>query len=251
RLPAPFLPIGLRAALPAMTAKHASDTTAGLPGVNVSVSDAIADRPDAGVFISDAITDRPGARRSVSDAIARRSTLQSTAVEIGGRRPGARLFSRLKLRHLTLLTRLGRLRSLTRAADSMGISQPAATKALAELEDIFEAPLFVRSRQGLEPTPLGKLAPVRAERMMLDLDHWGQEMESVRSGRAAQLRVGVIPFVSGRVLTPTLERLCAEGINVVLHRATTDRLLQEMRGHEVDCEIGRGPCRERGAAARA
>lgn len=150
-----------------------------------------------------------------------------------------RLLSRLKLRHLTLLTRLGRLRSLTRAADAMGISQPAATKSLAEIEDIFEGPLFVRSRQGLLPTPLGQLALARAERMMLDLDHWGQEMETVRSGRAAQLRVGVIPFVSGRILTPVLERLCAEGIDVVLHRATTDRLLQEMRGHEIDCVIGR------------
>lgn len=147
--------------------------------------------------------------------------------------------SRLKLRHLTLLTRLGRLRSLTRAADAMGISQPAATKALAEIEDIFESPLFLRSRQGLDPTPLGKLALVRAERMMLDLDHWGQEMEAVRSGRAAQLRIGVIPYVSGRILTPTLERLCAEGINVVVHRATTDQLLKEMRGHEIDCVIGR------------
>ena len=167
------------------------------------------------------------------------TTARLSHSETAGRRPGARLFSRLKLRHLTLLTRLGRLRSLTRAADAMGISQPAATKALAEIEDIFEAPLFVRSRQGLEPTPLGKLALVRAERMMLDLDHWGQEMEAVRSGRAAQLRVGAIPFVSGSILTPTLERLCAEGINVVLHRATTDQLLKELRAHEIDCVIGR------------
>lgn len=149
------------------------------------------------------------------------------------------LLSRLKLRHLMLLTRLGRLRSLTRAADAMGISQPAATKALAEIEDIFEGPLFIRSRQGLAPTPLGQLALVRAERMLVDLDHWGQEMQAVRSGRAGQLRVGVIPFVSGRILTPTFERLCAEGIDVVLHRATTDRLLQEMRAHEIDCVIGR------------
>lgn len=167
------------------------------------------------------------------------STARASTVEPTARRSGTRLLSRLKLRHLTLLTRLGRLRSLTRAADTMGISQPAATKALAEIEDIFEAPLFVRSRQGLDPTPLGKLALVRAERMMLDLDHWGQEMEAVRSGRAAQLRVGVIPFVSERVLTPTLERLCAQGINVVLHRATTDQLLKAMRGHEIDCVIGR------------
>jgi len=150
-----------------------------------------------------------------------------------------RLMSRLKLRHLTLLISVGRLRSLTRAADELGISQPAATKALAEIEGIFEAPLFIRSRQGLEPTPLGAVALVRAKRMVLDLEHWGEEMEVVRSGHSAQLRIGAIPFVSERVLTPALERLCAEGINVVIHRATTDQLLRELREHEIDCVIGR------------
>jgi DNA-binding transcriptional LysR family regulator len=150
-----------------------------------------------------------------------------------------RLISRLKLRHLTLLTSVGRLRSITRAADELGISQPAATKALAEVEHIFEAPLFIRSRQGLEPTPLGTLALVRAKRMMLDLEHWGEEMEVVRSGHAAQLRIGVIPFISQRIITPAVERLCEEGINVVIHRATTDQLLQELREHEIDCVMGR------------
>ena len=153
--------------------------------------------------------------------------------------PAQRLVSRLKLRHLTLLIQLGKLRSLTRAADAIGISQPAATKALAEIEDIFEGALFIRSRQGLEPTPLGQLALMRAERMMLDLEHWGQDMQAVRSGRAAQVRVGVVPFVPGQILVPALERLCAEGINVVLHRASTDQLLRELRGHEIDCVIGR------------
>ena len=48
---------------------------------------------------------------------------------------GARLGNRLP-RHLRLLADIARLGSLTRVAAAAGISQPAVTKAQAELEDI-------------------------------------------------------------------------------------------------------------------
>ncbi|WZB72621.1 LysR family transcriptional regulator [Achromobacter xylosoxidans] len=75
---------------------------------------------------------------------------------------GARLGNRLKPRHLRLLADIARLGSLTRVAAAAGISQPTVTKALAELEDIFGAPLFERTGRGLRPTPLGELALLRA-----------------------------------------------------------------------------------------
>jgi DNA-binding transcriptional LysR family regulator len=151
-----------------------------------------------------------------------------------------RLLSRLKLRHLTLLTRISRGESLTRVAESLGISQPAATKALAEIEDLFGGALFVRTARGLHPTPLGELALVRARHMLQDIDHWAVEMEALRGGHAAHLHVGAIPFISARVLVPTIERLYAEHrITVRLERATTDQLLQSLRAHALDCVIGR------------
>lgn len=151
-----------------------------------------------------------------------------------------RLLSRLKLRHLTLLTRIAPGDSLTRVAESMGVSQPAATKALAEIEDLFGGPLFVRTARGLRPTPLGELALVRARHMLQDIDHWAVEMEALRGGHAAHLHVGAIPFISARVLVPTIERLYARHrITVHLERATTDQLLQSLRAHALDCVIGR------------
>ena len=57
--------------------------------------------------------------------------------------------SRLKLRHLTLLESLERCRSLSRVAAEMDLSQPAITKALREIEDIFMARLFERTSRGL------------------------------------------------------------------------------------------------------
>jgi len=155
--------------------------------------------------------------------------------------PGSsRLLSRLKLRHLTLLTRIKPGDSMTRVAESMGVSQPAVTKSLAEIEDLFGGPLFVRTARGLHPTPLGELAVVRARHMLQDIDHWALEMDALRGGHSAHLHVGAIPFISARVLVPTIERLYDQHrITVGLERATTDQLLQSLRAHELDCVIGR------------
>ncbi|MGV2988561.1 LysR family transcriptional regulator [Vibrio sp. E150_011] len=43
--------------------------------------------------------------------------------------------------------------NLTKAANRMDISQPAVSKALAKLRDIYDDPLFHRTASGVEPTP--------------------------------------------------------------------------------------------------
>ena len=65
-----------------------------------------------------------------------------------------KLTSRLKMRHLMLLLQIEQHGSLTRVAEHMATSQPAVTNALAELESMFDVPLFERSVRGMTPTPL-------------------------------------------------------------------------------------------------
>ena len=159
-----------------------------------------------------------------------------------------RLASRLKPRHLAFLQALQRHDSLTRTANELGISQPAATKTLAEVEEIFGAPLFTRSRHGLHPTPLGRLALVRAQHLLQDLEQWGREVDALRAGHSAHLNVGAIPFVSGPLLTRAIALLHRRhGATVTLQRANTDQLLQLLERHELDCVIGRASS---GASAR-
>ncbi|MGB3435091.1 LysR family transcriptional regulator [Achromobacter sp.] len=152
----------------------------------------------------------------------------------------ARLANRLKHRHLTLLIEIARHGSLTRVAAAAGISQPAVTKALTEIEDIFGAPLFTRTGRGLQATPLGNLALVRARHMLSDLDLWAREVEALHAGRSAHLQVGVVPYVSSALLTAAISRLHQRhGVTLSLHRATTDHLVPMLRRHELDCIISR------------
>jgi DNA-binding transcriptional LysR family regulator len=73
------------------------------------------------------------------------------------------------LHHLQVLDVLLREHSLTRAARTLNVTQPALSKTLARLRRYFDDPLFVRVSLRMEPTPkaLQLQAPVRAilERM--------------------------------------------------------------------------------------
>ncbi|ENM5918892.1 LysR family transcriptional regulator [Vibrio mimicus] len=54
-------------------------------------------------------------------------------------------------------------RSVTRAADRLGITQPALSNSLNRLRDTFQDPLFIRERYGIKPTPLAEeIAPTIA-----------------------------------------------------------------------------------------
>lgn len=160
-------------------------------------------------------------------------------------RDASHLASRLKQRHLVLLTNIAKHGSLTRVAAATGISQPAATKALAELEDIFGAPLFTRTGRGMQPTPLGSLALVRARHMQNELELWAREVQALQEGHCAHLNIGVVPYVSSALLTAAIGQLHRRhGITLTLHRATTDHLMPMLRQHALDCIIGRARLQE-------
>lgn len=54
-------------------------------------------------------------------------------------------------------------RSVTRAAERLGITQPALSNALARLRDMLQDPLFIRERYGMQPTQKAEeLAPTIA-----------------------------------------------------------------------------------------
>lgn len=152
-----------------------------------------------------------------------------------------RLASRLKMRHLRLLLLIRQHGSLTRVAQHMATSQPAVTSALAEIESMFGAPLFTRSMRGMVPTALGDIALARARAMLQDLDHLARDMEAAASGHAAHVNVGVIPFVSGQLLSSAIARTLPDGrrITVTVHEGTSDVLLGLLQEHALDAVIAR------------
>ena len=151
-----------------------------------------------------------------------------------------KLTSRLKMRHLMLLLQIEQHGSLTRVAEHMATSQPAVTNALAELESMFAVPLFERSVRGMTPTPLGAVVLARARALVHDLGHLVQEMEAVAAGQAAHLHIGVIPFVSGQLLSAAIARTMPQGrgITATIHEGQGPALLRQLRDHTLDVVVG-------------
>ena len=127
------------------------------------------------------------------------------------------LLSRLKLRHLVLLQAIDRQRVLNRVAIEMRLSQPAITKALREIEDIFMTPLFERTPRGLKPTAAGHAV----------LHYAVVTLAGVES--------------TARTLTATMAHLLGQSprVAVLAREGTTDELVSALAARELDCAIGR------------
>ncbi len=87
-------------------------------------------------------------------------------------------------------------RNLARAAEALGISQPALTRSVQRLEAHFGAQLFVRAPRGVELTPIGVALRARVDRARITLDDAEREVEQLSAGKIGKVRVG-----AGHMLT--------------------------------------------------
>ncbi len=78
-------------------------------------------------------------------------------------------------------------RSVTRAAERLGITQPALSNALARLRDMLRDPLFIRERYGMQPTQKAEeMAPVIAA-ALASLDELVLGQQAFDPGKAERL----------------------------------------------------------------
>ncbi|MEV7008940.1 LysR family transcriptional regulator [Streptosporangium sp. NPDC051022] len=97
----------------------------------------------------------------------------------------------LDTRHLRMICAIAETGSVTRAAARMGLSQPAITNQLHRIENLVGGSLFVRSRSGVEPTPLGRQIIARARIVLSEVDALFGDMRG-SPGPAGVLRLGCV-----------------------------------------------------------
>src|ERR1700709_258484 len=87
------------------------------------------------------------------------------------------LFDKLDLRSLRMLKLLLDMRSVTKAGEALSMSQPAASRMLAQLRQALSDPLLVRARHGNTLTPRGEsLRPAVAEALQSIFSLFEQEI---------------------------------------------------------------------------
>lgn len=108
----------------------------------------------------------------------------------------------LELRHLRIVLAIAEAGSVTKAAATLGLAQPALTTQLQRIERILGGALFTRDRRGVLPTPLGDLVLARARVLIPAVTGLHDEAsELITAGETARYRVGATngPIVAGLV----------------------------------------------------
>ncbi len=147
----------------------------------------------------------------------------------------------LDLNLLVVFHQLMTDRRVSRAAENLGVSQPAVSNSLAKLRKRFGDELFLRTPKGMEPTPFA-LELAEPVGYALALIHSGVNQRSsfdpARSQRA--FTIGMTDIGEIHFLPPLIERLRLEAPGVTLStvRNTAVNLRDELESGQVDLALG-------------
>jgi len=113
-----------------------------------------------------------------------------------------RFVAKAKFRHVLLLIRLHELRNMKRAAEALGLTQPAVSLAVSELERMLGAPLFLRHARGVDPTPVATdLLPV-ARRIIAALSDGSEIVSNAVNNSSGYVRIAATPAAESALLHP-------------------------------------------------
>jgi DNA-binding transcriptional LysR family regulator len=154
-----------------------------------------------------------------------------------------RLVSRARLRHLQVLMRVAELGTVKRAAEAIGLTQPAVTHALADLERLLECILFLRHARGMQATPAG-LALVPVARRILATLHEGAEQVVALAGTATSaVRVAAIDSALSGLLGRAIPEFIRAYPHILVQVTQADPVEQAamVEHREVDMFVCRAP----------
>lgn len=149
----------------------------------------------------------------------------------------------LKLSHLRLLAALAEAEQLTLAAAAIGVTQPAASRLVAEIERIIGAPVHERTGRGIALTALGRALALRAQRVRLELDDAARDLAEIALGGVGDVRIGAVTGAALDRVLPALqrERLLHPKVSVEVVVAPSDSLCEQLLAGRLDFSVGRLP----------
>jgi DNA-binding transcriptional LysR family regulator len=151
--------------------------------------------------------------------------------------------SNVTVRQLRALVAIRETGKISSAASRLGLTGPAVTLQLKQVEDEFGIALFDRASDGMRPTVAG-LAAVEAARAVLDrLRQLGDEMKSIAAGGKGALTLGVVStakYFAPRMIAAFRKR--EAGITVDLIVGNRSEIIDALHRNTVDIALmGRPP----------
>lgn len=154
----------------------------------------------------------------------------------------ARLIQRgLRFSQLRLIVSIEDTGQISGAATHLGMTQPAASRLLAELEKTSGCKLYERHSRGVVLTEAGRLLASRARATLQELDGAFEEIGLINAGARGIVRIGTVTGPGLDLILPVVRelRVTYPEIEFYVLVDTSDKLSEALLAHDLDFYIGR------------
>lgn len=149
----------------------------------------------------------------------------------------------MELRDIEYFNVVAEHRHLGRAAEALGLSQPALSKSLRRLERELGAKLVTRTPKGVELTAEGTALLGHARELHLSFQGVAEEIRNVGRGRIGHVRIGAGPVSSVEMLVRALVPLIEEAPKITFDIVVSDNdlMIPALRRGDLDLIVGYAP----------
>jgi DNA-binding transcriptional LysR family regulator len=155
-----------------------------------------------------------------------------------------RIGRRLRLRDLHILNEVSQSGSMAKAAARLAISQPAVSKAIADIERTVGLRLLDRTPFGVEPTVYGVALVRRAAVIFDELKQGVDELGSLADPGSGELCIGTSESMAAGFLSAVIDQFSTNYPRIVIKAAQVVAAplgFRELRERRVDLLLGRIP----------
>ena len=136
---------------------------------------------------------------------------------------------------------VAQLRSFSRAAEALQLTQPSITARIQALERELGEELFERRGRGVRMTDAGNAFLPFVERILQTLREGRDAVDEVRNVQLGSLRLGTAITISTYVLPKILRTFCERypGLDVVIRTGRSEQVLQMLLSDEIHVALAR------------
>ena len=149
----------------------------------------------------------------------------------------------MDLKQLRQFAAIAEAGSVSRAADRLGMAQPALSSALSGMEKNLGSRLFIRTRSGVQLTEAGVRLLEQARQVLEQANEFEVLARELAAGSAGRLRIGFITSALYDILPASLAKLRVRypEVRIELREMASDAQSQALREGEIDVGFCRSP----------
>lgn len=129
--------------------------------------------------------------------------------------------------------------SLGRAADVLGLTQPALSRIIKRMETQLEVPVFERGSKGMMLTAYGEALRPYASLLRSEAEHAMQEIDAIRGLKRGVVRIGTVASAAVMVLPSVIKSFLARRphLTIQIIEGVEDKLVEALIANEIDLAI--------------